>query len=217
MSEIKVSEVAIDLLHPNPWNTNVVTPENELKIEASIKRLGFFRPVIVRTLADSSLEILGGEHRWTVARKLGYDKIPVVNLGTIDDQKAKEIGLVDNGRYGEDDALQLAELLKDMGSTADLLEFLPYSGDEIESLFATSNIELDDLDISDSDDPLPEMSLPKTAQTHQIMRFKIPVGDAAFVQRRIEHIMKTHGFTNDDSMMNAGHALVVIFKGDRDD
>ncbi|WP_374335492.1 ParB/RepB/Spo0J family partition protein [Methyloversatilis sp.] len=208
-----MSEIDIDLLAPNPWNTNIVTPENEMKIEASIKRLGFFRPVIVRTLEDGSLQILGGEHRWQVARKLGYDTIPVVNLGTIDDLKAKEIGLVDNGRYGEDDALQLAELLKEMGNPETLTEFLPYSGDDLESLFAAGSISLDDLDIDDDSHKIDELPLPKTAQTHQIMRFKIPVGDAPFVQKRIETVMKSQGFSDDDSLMNAGHALVVLLKG----
>ena len=215
MTNIVVDEVDVKTLTPNPWNTNVVTPENELKIEASIKRLGFFRPVIVRELDDGTMQILGGEHRWGVAKKLGYKTVPVVNLGQIDDQKAKEIGLVDNGRYGEDDTLQLAELLKEMGDVNGLLEILPYTGDDLESIFASTSISLDDLDIEDDSDRLPELSLPKTGQTHQIMRFKIPVEDVQFIQKRIEHVMKTQGFSNDDSMMNAGNALVVLLKGEK--
>lgn len=215
MTNIVVDEVDVKTLTPNPWNTNVVTPENELKIEASIKRLGFFRPVIVRELDDGTMQILGGEHRWGVAKKLGYKTVPVVNLGRIDDQKAKEIGLVDNGRYGEDDTLQLAELLKEMGDVNGLLEILPYTGDDLESIFASTSISLDDLDIEDDSDRLPELSLPKTGQTHQIMRFKIPVEDVQFIQKRIEHVMKTQGFSNDDSMMNAGNALVVLLKGEK--
>lgn len=213
MSTLQFADVDIDTLRPNPWNTNVVTPENEQKIEASVKRFGLFRPIIVRE-KGGVLEILGGQHRWQVAKKLAFKTVPVVNLGTIDDAKAKEIGLVDNGRYGEDDTLALAELLKEMGDADELMEFLPYSGDDLESIFASSNISLDDLDIPDDDDRLPEMPLPKTAQTHQIMRFKVPVGDAAFVQKRIEQVMKSQGFSDDDSMMNAGHALVVLLKGE---
>jgi len=206
-----MSEVPVSKLQPNPWNTNVVTPENEEKIEASIKRFGMFRPIIVRTLESGDLEILGGEHRWVVAKKIGFETVPVVNLGAIDDRKAKEIGLVDNGRYGEDDTLQLAGLLKEIGDIDEILGFLPYSGDELENIFSATSIALDDLDIPDDDDRLPEISTAKT-QTHQIMRFKVPVEDADFIQRSIESTMKTQGFMDDDSMTNAGNALVHLFK-----
>lgn len=214
MSSLKYIDVPIHTLTPNPWNTNVVTPENEQKIEHSLKRFGMYRPLIVRE-TKTGYEIIGGQHRWQVAKKLGYTTVPVINLGVIDDSRAKEIGLVDNGRYGEDDTLALAELLKDLGDTDELLEFLPYSGDELESIFASTSIALDDLDLNDDDEKIPELPMSKAAQTHQIMRFKVPVGDAAFVQRRIEMTMKQHGFSDDDSMMNAGHALVVLLKGDQ--
>ena len=97
-------------LEPNPWNTNIVTPENERKLEASIKRLGFFRPVIVREIAKSpnsetGYQILGGEHRAETAVRLGINQIPVINLGPIDDLQAKEIGIADNARYGVDDTI----------------------------------------------------------------------------------------------------------------
>lgn len=213
MKKLQMGDVPVSALTPNPWNTNIVTPENEEKIEASLKRFGMFRPIIARTLPDGSLQILGGEHRWTVAKRLGYKEIPVINLGEISDKKAKEIGLVDNGRYGEDDALALSELLKDLGTTDEILTFLPYSGDELESLFSSSSIALDDLDIPDDDGHLPDLPMNKTAQTHQIMRFKVPVEDSEFVQRLIDSTMKSQGFTDDDSMTNAGHAVVHLLKG----
>src|SRR5574343_554781 len=89
-------------LEPNPWNTNTMDAETEKKIEASLKRLGFFRPIVVRTLPSGELQILGGEHRWRKAIELGFDEVPIVDLGTISDDKAKEIGLADNARYGHD-------------------------------------------------------------------------------------------------------------------
>lgn len=213
MSTIKIDNVPIGSLKPNKWNTNIVTPENEEKIEASLNRFGFFRPLIVRTLPDDTLQILGGEHRWSVARRMGYTDVPVINLGKIDERRAKEISLVDNGRYGDDDALQLADLLKELGDVDELLNFLPYSGDEIDSIFSASSIALDELDIPDGDDDLPEPIAPtKAAQTHQIMRFKIPIEDSDFVQRVIENTMRSQGFTEDDSMSNAGNALVHIVR-----
>lgn len=211
MSQLESFDVPIGALEPNPWNTNIVSPENERKIEASLKRYGFFRPILVRETA-SGYQILGGEHRWEVAKRLGYTTIPVINLGRIDEKRAKEIGLIDNGRYGEDDTLQLAELLKDLGSAAELMEFLPYTGDELEGIFSSSSISLDDLDIPEDDGKEPELPSLKASQTHQIMRFKIPLEDADFVQRLIETTMKHQGYTDDDSMTNAGNALVHLLR-----
>lgn len=209
---LNMGEVAIDLLQPNPWNTNHVSPENEVKLEASMRRFGCYKPIVCRELDDGSLEIVGGEHRWQMARKLGYPTVPVVNLGSISDEKAKEIGLVDNGRYGEDDTLALAELLKDLGNAEEIFGFLPYSNDDLDAIFSSTSIALDDLDSHDTE--LPDLNAPssKPLKTHQIMRFKVPIEDSEWVQKRIEHTMKLQGYTDDDSMTNAGNALVHLLK-----
>lgn len=211
-TQIKMGEVDVSRLRPNPWNTNSVSPENELKLKASVERLGVFKPVIVRELDDGSLEILGGEHRWMTARELGHSTIPVVNLGVISDDRAKEIGLVDNGRYGEDDTLALAELLRGIDSSADIMAILPYNDDELSAIFSSTSIALDDLDKHDED--LPDLSSPlsKPLKTHQIMRFKVPVEDAEWVQKLVESTMNSQGFIEDDAMSNAGNALVHLLK-----
>lgn len=210
MLEPKFLKVSPRLLRPNPWNTNYVSPENELKIEESIKRQGgLFKPILVRELVDGTLEILGGEHRAKAASRLGFAEVPVFNLGKLSDQQAKEIGLIDNGRYGEDDSLQLAELLKSLGNADELQTFLPYSDDDLNSIFSTTSIALDELEISD-DEELPSMPATPAAPTHQLMRFKVPVEDVARVTQVIEKIMKEHGYTEEDSFTNAGHALVQL-------
>lgn len=210
---VNMGEVEISRLCPNPWNTNSVSPENEMKLKASIERFGVFKPIICRTLADGTLEILGGEHRWQMARELGLDTVPVVNLGTISDERAKEIGLVDNGRYGEDDTLALAELLKDLGNTDEIMSFMPFGDADLESIFSATSIALEDLDAHDEE--LPDLASPATKplKTHQIMRFKVPVEDSEWVQKLIESTMNGQGFLDDDAMSNAGNALVHLLKG----
>lgn len=199
-------------LTPNPWNTNVVAPDNEAKIDASLKRLGMFKPIVVRTLADGTLQILGGAHRRDSAIRLGLKEVPVMNLGAISDAKAQEIGLVDNGRYGNDDSIALAHLLESLGSPEELGAFLPFTATDFESIFSSVNIALDDLDSLD-DDPSAAPSAPaaKAPQTHVVMRFKVPVGDANTITDKIERVMKQQRFTDDDSLTNAGNALVHIF------
>lgn len=197
-------------LVPNPWNTNVVSPENQTKLEESVKRFGMFKPIVVREKKGGALEIIGGQHRWEVAQSLNMREVPVVNLGPIDDKKAKEIGLVDNGRYGADDTLQLAELLEGLGvETEELASFMPYSESDFASIFSSVNISLDDLDIPD-DAEIPRTPATKPVQTHQILRFKVPVDDVSVITDLIERTMREQGFKDEDSLSNAGNALVHL-------
>ncbi|CAB4122049.1 Spo0J Stage 0 sporulation protein J (antagonist of Soj) containing ParB-like nuclease domain [uncultured Caudovirales phage] len=212
---MEIKNLAIDpkKLTKNPWNTNMVDPENQTKLDNSVKRFGMFKPIICRELANGALQILGGEHRVESAVRLGFKEIPIINLGKISDEKAKEISLVDNGRYGIDDTLQLAELLKELGEFEDISSYMPYSDDDLNSIFSSTSISLDELELPDSDE-LPLLPTSSKVQTHQIMRFKVPMEDAAAVQSVIESIMKTQGFMDDDSLMNAGNALVYLVTND---
>jgi len=209
-NKLKIDYVDIDSITPNGFNVNVVSPDNEEKISNSLDRLGFFKPVLCRDTKDG-IEIIGGEHRWGAAKRAGDREIPIINLGRISDQKAKEISLVDNGRYGSDDTLQLAELLESLGDTHELASFMPYSDADIASIFSSMSIELDSLDIPDEEET-PDIPKPLPAQTHVVMRFKIPVDDSEMVTKLIERVMKTQSFTESDSLTNAGDALVEICK-----
>jgi ParB/RepB/Spo0J family partition protein len=205
-------EVDVKRLRPNPWNTNVVSPDNEAKLDESLKRFGIFKPILARQVGKE-LEILGGQHRWEAAKRLGLGTVPVINLGSLDDDTAKEIGLVDNGRYGVDDAEGLANLLKNLGKPSDLATFLPYSDKELEVIFKTDELDFDSLDIDGDDD---EIELKPTevssGPTHQIMRFKVPVEDAEWVSSLISKVIKSQGLTDSDSLTNAGDALVHVLK-----
>lgn len=208
--QIAVSMMAPSQLLPNPWNTNTLTAEAEEKLDKSLQRLGMFKPVVVRVLETGEFQILGGEHRWESAKRLKMTEIPVVNLGRISENKAKEIGLVDNARYGADDTLQLAELLEGLGlSTEEMASFMPYSETDLASIFSSVNIDLDDLDIPDSDEKTPAPSTP-APQTHVVMRFKIPIDDSGDLTALIEKTMKEQRFTEEDSLSNAGNALVHL-------
>lgn len=198
------------LLKANPWNTNHVSSNNEAKIDASVIKFGMFKPVLVRTLPDGTLQIIGGQHRVESALRLKLKSVPCYNLGPIGEHQAKEIGLVDNARYGADDTLQLAELLEGLGTPEDLARFLPYSDSDLDSIFSSVNIALDDLDMPE-DGAAPSAPAAKAVQEFQVMRFKVPVGDVATITERIGRVMKAQHFTEEDSLANAGNALVHIF------
>lgn len=198
-------------LAPNPWNTNSCSPELEKKLDASVSKLDMFKPIVVRELADGTLQILGGEHRAQSAVRVGLASVPIFNLGRITDKKAKEIGLVDNARYGSDDTLALARLLEELGSVEDITSFMPFSDSEVSNIFASVSINLDELDMSE-EDMLAGTSAPSPAkaQTHQTMRFRVPAEDVQGLSDKLEKVMRLQGFDEKDSLVNAGDALVWL-------
>lgn len=217
MKSIHYATLPVGELRKNPWNTNKVSPEHEAKIRASLQRNGMFKPIIVRQIDGiGGYEIIGGEHRWEQAIELGYSEVPVVNLGPISDKQAKEIGVIDNARYGADDTLSFAELLKELGDVDELQEFLPYGDLDLTAIFSASDIALDALEIDENFESAPE-SAPeedekpaKAPKTHAILRFKVPLGDAERLTALIAQTQKDHGFTTADELTNAGDALVHL-------
>lgn len=220
MSHPQILTVSVSDLRKNPWNTNKVSPENEEKIRESIRRNGFFKPLIVRRVEGvAGYEIIGGEHRWEQAIELGYTDLPVVNLGLIPDAKAKEIGVIDNARYGADDTLAFGELLKELGAFDDLQAFLPYGETDLAAIFSAADIAEVDLDLDESFEKEPEKQEDtekpaRQAKTHTILRFKVPLADAERLVALITRTQKTQGFTAEDELTNAGDALIHLLSDD---
>ncbi|MDT4831295.1 Nucleoid occlusion protein [compost metagenome] len=209
LGKLRIEQVAPNLLKPSGFNPNCVSPDEAKKLDASIGRLGLFKPILCRELEDGTLEILGGQHRWESSVRLGFESVPIVNLGRIGDKKAKEISVVDNSRYGTDNALDLAKLLGEIGTVDEIAEFMPYNSAEVTAIFSTLNIDLGALDLPEEAEAPHLPSAPKV-QTHQVMRFKVPVDDVDGLTELVEKVMKTQKFTDEDALSNAGNALVWI-------
>lgn len=207
--------VAPEDLRPNPWNTNVLSPDAENKLDQAIRRFGFFKPIVVRE-TDTGFEIIGGEHRWESSKRLKYTTVPIMNLGRIDDKTAKEISLADNARYGIDDTVSLAELINEIGTPEDLQNFLPYTDEELASIFSSVSVSLDEIDLNESEpetELADEPALPKAAKTHTVMRFKVAITDAEKITDLIVRTQKRQGLTLADELTNAGDALVHLLLG----
>ena len=210
-----------NLLLENPWNSNVMSSEGQVMLENSILRFGMdFRPVVARVIENKQLQIIGGQHRARAAKSLGIEKIPVIIYSNLSDEMAKEIGIVDNSRYGDDDPLKLSELLKSLDSVDELPTFVPISHEDIESLSMATKIDLDSLEFdTDLDTDLDtDQSKTTTPKTHTIIRFKVSIDDSYEIQSVIDHTVKEQGFDEKDSLMNAGDALVhLLLRQDGDD
>lgn len=209
--KLKIEHVDIDSIVPNTFNVNVVSSENNQKIEESIKRFGLFKPVMCRQV-KKTVEIIGGEHRWRAAKRLGYVEIPIINLGEIGDTKAREISLADNERYGEDDDKLMEKLLNSLDTAHELSTFLPISDDEFDSFWSKTAIDLDDLSFDEDDEDEIIEKPTSSAPTHRVIRFKVSIEDAERLSDFIEATSKSNGFTTSDALTNAGDALIHNLK-----
>lgn len=201
-----------DLL-PAPWNPNRADPADEAKLEASIARHGMFKPIVCRELPDGRLQILGGHYRAAAAVRRGMAEVPVVNLGEVDEGRAREITLIDNGRYGRDDAVALADLIASLGDPAELASFLPYDTAELGAIAAATSVDLDTLGL-DLEDAAAEREppVPKAPKTHATMQFRVHLVEEPLVREAVEAVMRDQGFTASDQKSNAGDALVWIVR-----
>lgn len=94
--QVELIEVAS--LKTDGQNPNRMSKAQMLGLKASIKQYGFIVPVIT----NKDLLIADGEQRWTVAKELGLDKIPIIRL-PIEDVDRRTLRQVLNKLKGEHD------------------------------------------------------------------------------------------------------------------
>jgi ParB/RepB/Spo0J family partition protein len=128
----ELMEIEVARLEPNPWNPNRMSDEMLHKLKAYVKREGLVEPIVVRPLNDG-YQILGGYHRWKIAKELGYETVPcaVVDL---DDRRAKILSVNLNEMKGQSVSSLLSELVHDLSqelTLEDLESQLPYSEAEL--------------------------------------------------------------------------------------
>ncbi|HHF8622672.1 TPA: ParB/RepB/Spo0J family partition protein [Klebsiella pneumoniae] len=215
--KITILQVEVARLRPNPWNTNSVGAQNFEKLKGSIEKLGFFKPILARELDGGQFEILGGEHRWRAAMEQGISTVPVISVGKISDLVAKQMSLVDNERYGEDDQVALQRLIEEIQSELDyqLSEIAPYDDELAATLARESAIDLEMLEaLSRGDEePIEKDSREKAERVgaeHQTMRFKVTFDSSDRVTETIKSIIKEQAINTGNDMENAGEALVWL-------
>lgn len=206
-------------LSPNPWNPNVVDSVQQEKIINSLREKGFFKPVLVREVEGSGLEIIGGEHRVVAAKELGIE-VPIVNLGVIEDGEAKLVGQLDNAQYGQDDENLLSKLFQDgdMGDPDLLLSVLPMNESYLEGFFSNDigneSLEemLNDLNSDEGEDNGLNLEQTPTTSNTQILRFKVSNIDGDFVTELINKTRLAEGYKDEDALTNAGDALICLLR-----
>ena len=127
----KIEWLSVETLIPYAKNARTHSDEQVAQIAGSIKEFGFNNPVLVNK--DNS--IIAGHGRLMAARKLGMDKVPVVQLGHMTEAQRKAYVLADNRialNSGWDTSMLSLEL-QDLKDDIDL-SLLGFDPDELDAL-----------------------------------------------------------------------------------
>lgn len=68
--------VQTSLLDPNPKNPNEMTDAEFNLLCDNIEKMGMTDPILIRPLEGGRYRIVGGHHRWEVAKLLGFQEVP---------------------------------------------------------------------------------------------------------------------------------------------
>jgi ParB-like chromosome segregation protein Spo0J len=197
VEKLTVVEIGVENLTPNSWNPNRMSEAMRAKLKAYLQREGFVEPLVVRPRAEGH-QILGGFHRWEIAKELGYESVPCVVVD-VDDQRAKVLTINLNEMKGQSLPSLLATLIHDLSkerTLEDLERQLPYSIAELHD-------SLDLLKIPEGlEDFLKQESERQARERPQILTFVVE--DAAVVEVAIETAKRKYG------VGTRGAALVAI-------
>ena len=122
--------VNINLLKPHPENAN---QGDYGAIQESLKANGFYGSLVVNR---RSMRILAGNHRYRVAKELGFATLPV-SFVDVDPTEEIRIMLADNRttRLGNDDENTLVALLTRLEDSTELgLVGTGYDGDDLDEM-----------------------------------------------------------------------------------
>lgn len=116
---MNVTYVSIDELIPADYNPRKMEQKDIEDLKKSLDEFGFVEPVLVNSHPDRKNIIIGGHQRVSVAKMLGFEKVPVV-YAELDLEKEKELNIRLNKNHGRWDFDLLANVfevddLKDWG------------------------------------------------------------------------------------------------------
>jgi hypothetical protein len=165
---MELLDCPIDDLVENDWNPNKMP---QIRFDALVESMRVHPELIeadrlvVRT-KGKKWEILGGAHRFRAARMNGFKKVPVGDLGVINDAEAKLISLILNN-HGEadfDKKLDVIHSIKAQISLNDIANRIGENYNTLNTLITDMELKTDGLqkvmsDISSDDEPSPDSAL----------------------------------------------------------
>lgn len=173
----KIEWLSVDNLIPYAKNARTHSDEQVAQIAGSIKEFGFNNPVLV----DKDNSIIAGHGRLMAARKLGMDKVPVVQLEHMTEAQRKAYVLADNRialNSGWDTSmlsLELQELKDDID-----LSLLGFDADELDALLNPIE-ETEGLTDEDAVPDVPDKPKTKLGDIYILGNHRLMCGDSCSV------------------------------------
>lgn len=107
----QLREVALELIHPSPFQPRTHFDEGALRSLAdSIRAQGLIQPVVLRR-RSGEYELIAGERRWRAAQLAGLQQIPAI-VRDIDDHQAAALALIENLQREDLDPIEQAEAMR---------------------------------------------------------------------------------------------------------
>ncbi|MDP3985427.1 MAG: ParB/RepB/Spo0J family partition protein [bacterium] len=95
ISELRVQEISVDQIHPNPRQPREHFAEESLEeLSRSIAEHGIMQPLIVLRMGNG-YELVAGERRLRASKKIGLKTVPAI-VRTATDQQKLELALLEN-------------------------------------------------------------------------------------------------------------------------
>ena len=173
----KIEWRSVETLIPYAKNARTHSDEQVAQIAGSIKEFGFNNPVLV----DKDNSIIAGHGRLMAARKLGMDKVPVVQLGHMTEAQRKAYVLADNRialNSGWDTSmlsLELQELKDDID-----LSLLGFDADELDALLNPIE-ETEGLTDEDAVPDVPDEPKTKLGDIYILGKHRLMCGDSTSI------------------------------------
>jgi DNA modification methylase len=173
----KIEWLSVETLIPYAKNARTHSDEQVAQIAGSIKEFGFNNPVLV----DKENSIIAGHGRLMAARKLGMDKVPVVQLEHMTEAQRKAYVLADNRialNSGWDTSMLTIEL-QDLKDYIDL-SLLGFDPDELDALL-NPIVETDGLTDEDAVPDVPDEPKTKLGDIYILGNHRLMCGDSTML------------------------------------
>jgi len=175
---------AVDKLIPYAKNARTHSDEQVAQIAGSIKEFGFNNPILV----DKDNSVIAGHGRLMAARKLGMDKVPVVELQHLTESQRKAYVLADNRialNSGWDTSMLSLEL-QDLKDDIDL-SLLGFDPDELDALLNPIE-ETEGLTDEDAVPDVPDEPKTKLGDIYILGNHRLMCGDSTSIDA-VEKLM----------------------------
>ena len=175
---MKIEQKSVKELIPYAKNSRTHSDAQVAQIAASIKEFGWTNPILI----DGENGIIAGHGRLMAARKLGHEKVPVIELKDMSETQKRAYIIADNQlamNSGWDTGLLTLELtdLQEEGFNLELLGFDPK---ELEALLEPE--ESEGLTDEDAIPDVPEEPKTKPGDIYELGNHRLMCGDSCNIE-----------------------------------